>query len=288
MATPEERHPEIFKPINWESCRGKKRTVPMECLCLGFNRTGTATMCCALEILGVPCWHSVQFMSSRFSDLKMWQEAVDRKFFNKGPKFGRPEFDQLLHDFGAVSSDTPAIAFAEDLIEAYPEAKVVLVHRDIDSWYESWMNSVIKSTFDPVISVIYHIERFFVHPLGKIHRSSLDGWAGIRNKEDARLKSKAKFREHYALVRRVTPKDRLLEFNLSEGWEPLCQFLGKPIPDVPFPHVNEKKYFDEMVNLFLMRALRSLARKLFIYLGPVIVAGVGYYAYSRLEGRTRP
>jgi len=76
-------------------------------------------MCNAMEILGLPCWHSIHFMSTRFPDVEMWQEAVDRKFFGAGPKFGRPEFDQLLHDFGAVSSDTPAIAFADDLLKTH-------------------------------------------------------------------------------------------------------------------------------------------------------------------------
>jgi hypothetical protein len=102
-------------------------------------------MTAAMEMLGIHCFHSVMFMSTHFSYIEMWQEAVDRKFFGAGPKFGRPEFDQLLHDFGAVSSDTPAIAFADDLIAAYPEAKVVLVDRDIDSWFNSWMNAVIKN-----------------------------------------------------------------------------------------------------------------------------------------------
>ncbi|KAJ5522721.1 hypothetical protein N7513_013294 [Penicillium frequentans] len=281
MATPQERHPELFRPVSTESPRGKKRTVPMECLCLGFNRTGTATMCNAMEILGLPCWHSIQFMSTRFPDVEMWQEAVDRKFFGAGPKFGRAEFDQLLHDFGAVSSDTPAIAFSDDLLEAYPEAKVVLVERDIDSWYNSWMNSVIKNTYDPFVTVIYHVDRFFTHPIGKIHKSTFEGWMGISNPEDARLKSKAKYREHYELVRRLTPKYQLLEYKLADGWQPLCEFLGKPVPDVPFPHVNEKAWLDEKVQLSLRRGMRRLAWKISKLLIPLVVAGVGYYMYSR-------
>ncbi len=84
-------------------------------------------------------------MSTNFADIEMWMEAVDRKFFDAGRPFGREEFDQLHHNFGAVSSDTPAIAFAEEVVQAYPEAKVILVERDIESWYESWMCSVIKN-----------------------------------------------------------------------------------------------------------------------------------------------
>ncbi|KAA8643901.1 hypothetical protein EYZ11_011675 [Aspergillus tanneri] len=278
MATPQERHPELFRPVNSESPRGMKRTVPLECLCLGFNRTGTASMCNALEILGLRCWHSTQFMSTRFGDIEMWQEAVNRKFFDMGSKFGREEFDQLLHDYGAVSSDTPAIAFADDLIEAYPEAKVVLVERDIDSWYDSWINSVIKNTYDPLVTVIYHIDRFFTHPIGKIHKTTFQGWLGISNPEDARRRSKDQYRKHYELVRRITSKDRLLEFKLSDGWKPLCEFLGKPVPDRPFPHLNEKKWLDEKVQLVLTRGLKRLAWKAFLFfLVPLVAAGMVYY-----------
>ncbi|KAB8225094.1 hypothetical protein BDV33DRAFT_198937 [Aspergillus novoparasiticus] len=235
-------------------------------------------MCNALEILGLPCWHSTQFMSTRFGDIEMWQEAVDRKFFGAGPKFGRQEFDQLLHDFGAVSSDTPAIAFADDLIEAYPEAKVVLVERDIDSWYESWMNTVIKNTYDPFVTVVYHIDRFFTRPIARIHITTFQGWLGISNPEDARLKSKAKYRQHYELVRSITPKDRLLEYKFSDGWEPLCEFLGKPVPDQPFPHLNEKKWVDEKLQLLLSQGMKRLAWKVFLYiLAPLTLAGLIYF-----------
>ncbi|KAE8362911.1 hypothetical protein BDV27DRAFT_165779 [Aspergillus caelatus] len=267
MATSQKRHPELFRPVNSKSPRGMKRTVPLECLCLGFNRTGTASMYNVLEILGLPCWHSTQFMSTRFGDLEMWQQAVDRKFSGAGPKFGRQEFDQLLHGFGAVSSDTPAIAFADDLIEAYLEAKVVLLERDIDSWYESWMKSVIKNTYDPFVTVIYHIDRFFTHPIGRIHKTTLQGWLGISNPEDARRKSKAKYRQHYERVRSITPKDRLLEYKLSDGWEPLCEFLGKP------------KWLDEKVLLVLNQRMKRLAWKAFLYfLGPLTLAGLVYSA----------
>ncbi|KAJ0421148.1 hypothetical protein BJY00DRAFT_312330 [Aspergillus carlsbadensis] len=280
MATPQERHPELFCPVNSKSPRGKKRSVPLECLCLGFNRTGTASMCNALETLGIPCWHSIQFMSSRFGDIEMWQEGIDRKFFNApGPKYGRAEFDQLLHDYGAISSDTPAIAFADDLIEAYPEAKIVLVERDIDSWYESWMNGVIRNAYNPLITIVYMLDRWFTYPLGRVHRSTFSGWLGINNPEDARRVSKDKYREHYALVRRLTPPERLLEFKLSDGWGPLCEFLEKPVPDVPFPHLNEKKWLDEKVQIVALRGMKRVLWKVLVwFVAPLITAVLIYKA----------
>lgn len=62
----------------------------------------------------------------------MWLDAIERKFDGKGEPYGRAEFDQLLGHCQGVS-DIPAILFAEELIEAYPEAKVILTHREFES-----------------------------------------------------------------------------------------------------------------------------------------------------------
>ncbi|KAH7317146.1 P-loop containing nucleoside triphosphate hydrolase protein [Stachybotrys elegans] len=277
MATVEERHPELFRPIGTDSPRGKKRTVPMQVLCLGFNRTGTSTMSAAIEKLGIPCWHSFCLLSTNFQDNEMWQDAIDRKFFGKGTPFGRAEFDQLLHGFGAVSSDTPAIAFSEELIAAYPEAKVVLVERDIDSWYKSYMSAIIGNMFHPVVSVVYHLDRWYLHVVGKVQRSTAEGWMGIRGKKDAERLAKQRYREHYAKVRSVTPKERLLEYKLADGWEPLCEFLGKPVPETPFPHLNEQNWFDEKVQILLQRQIKALLQKAL----PVaaVLVSVAWYVY---------
>ncbi|KAI8267477.1 hypothetical protein K4K58_007893 [Colletotrichum sp. SAR11_239] len=302
MATVEERHPELFRPVSTESPRGKKRTVPMQVLCLGFPRTGTSckaqsqahsgacrnsnlsrkktAMCAALEKLGIPCWHSTVFMSTNFADIEMWQEAVDRKFFGAGEPVGRDEFDQLLHSYGAVSSDTPAVAFAEELIAAYPEAKVVLVEREVESWHKSYMQGVIANMFDPFISLVYQLDRFYVHPIGKIHRSVTGGWLDIWNVKDAEAKARQKYREHYEMLRRVMPKERLLEFDLADGWGPLCEFLGKDVPKVPFPHLNEKAWLDEKVKIIAVNGLKGLGKKMGLIMGPVAVAGAAWWLYG--------
>ncbi|KAI8275888.1 hypothetical protein K4K56_001233 [Colletotrichum sp. SAR 10_98] len=302
MATVEERHPELFRPVSTESPRGKKRTVPMQVLCLGFPRTGTSckahpnhtqapcrnsnlsrkktAMCAALEKLGIPCWHSTVFMSTNFADIEMWQEAVDRKFFGAGAPVGRDEFDQLLHSYGAVSSDTPAVAFAEELSAAYPEAKVVLVEREVESWHKSYMQGVIANMFDPFISLVYQLDRFYVHPIGKIHRSVTGGWLDIWNVKDAEAKATQKYREHYEMLRRVTPQERLLEFDLADGWGPLCEFLGKDVPKVPFPHLNEKAWLDEKVRIIAVNGLKGLGKKMGLIMGPVAVAGAAWWLYG--------
>ncbi|KAF6826966.1 nad dependent epimerase [Colletotrichum plurivorum] len=283
MATVEERHPELFRPVSTESPRGKKRTVPMEVLCLGFPRTGTSSMCAALEKLGIRCWHSTCFLSTNFADIEMWQEAVDRKFFPSSPSayaanpVGRAEFDQLLHSHGAVSSDTPAVAFAEELVAAYPDAKVVLVEREVESWYVSFRRGVLGNMFDPLVNVIYQLDRFYVHPIGKIHKTVVDGWLGVRSLEDADRVARERYREHYELVRRITPKERLLEFDLKDGWAPLCEFLGKPVPKEPFPHLNERLWLDEKVRLVVVNGAKSVARKAALPVAALVVAGFAWW-----------
>lgn len=221
-------------------------------------------MSTAMETLGLPCWHSLLLLSDNFGDIPMWQEAFERKYYGTGAPFGRAEFDQLLHSFGAVSSDTPAIAFAEDLVAAYPEAKVVLVERDIDSWYQSYMNTIVEQTFKPwwhISQIVYRIDPFYIRRIGKLHLTGQAAWAGITSRADAELKLKDKYREHYELVRRVTPKERLLEFKLADGWEPLCEFLGKPVPATPFPHLNETKWFEERSALVFKVALVKVIKR---------------------------
>ena len=66
----------------------------------------------------------------------------------------------------------------------------------------------------------------------------------FQNKEDI----KKKFEEHYNKVKRIVPKDRLLVLQLGEGWNRLCEFLDKPIPNEPYPRTNSTKELQESVE----------------------------------------
>lgn len=110
------------------------RTVPMKVLALGVGRTGTASLRIALERLGyLKCYHMMSASMENPPDCLMWHDALLAKYDGVG-EFGRKEWDQLLGDCQAVC-DWPACAFAKELIEAYPNAKVILTTRDVDSWH---------------------------------------------------------------------------------------------------------------------------------------------------------
>lgn len=101
----------------------------------------------ALNILGYNCWHSPVFYSdSSQAQVSGWSRAQDAKFYGKGPVFTRADWNELLGSFSAVSADAPSVGFAEELITTYPEAKVLLVERDIETWYRSF-NALMSSAF---------------------------------------------------------------------------------------------------------------------------------------------
>lgn len=90
-------------------------------------------------------------------------------------------------------------------------------------------------------------------------------------------KARGKYREHYALVERVTPPERLLKFRLEEGWEPLCRFLGRPIPDLEFPRVNEGAALKEKIGLIARRGVGNVVMGVLKVVAPVAILALAWW-----------
>lgn len=209
----------------------------------------------ALSILGYPSPYHFSNQYDNVQDSDLWMEMINAKFEGIGT-YSNEDFDRALGHCGACT-DIPSILFAPELIEYYSDAKVVLVERDIDAWYESW-STFLDSAMNPTFPALAQLDPNF---FGRIARSGMAGTSiccghGV-TKEAAKARSKEAYRRHYAHIRSVTPKERLLEFKLADGWEPLCHFLGKPVPDVPFPRENDSasnaQGFRELVALSLKK-----------------------------------
>lgn len=120
----------------WRSKRGRTKNpnIPMRLLCLGLGRTGTISLRIALAELGYRPYHGYSLIENP-PDSHLWKEALDAKFEAKGSKkWSGRDFDQIFADVDACL-DVPTSLFAEEFIEAYPEAKVLVTTRDLDSWY---------------------------------------------------------------------------------------------------------------------------------------------------------
>jgi Sulfotransferase domain len=207
----------------------------------GLPRTGTLSQKVALEMLGLaPCYHMVNVLAD-LDEARTWRRALD----------GARPWDEVFDGFQATV-DWPGAFFYKELLEAYPEAKVLLSVRDADAWERS-MRETIWGIFygDTLIrdlsSARARIDSKwdgYLEMMKEMWKQSglIDEGAGTTS--DSMKAAMVRFNEEVQLT---VPADRLLVWSVGEGWEPLCEFLELPVPDTPFPHLNDSKVFAERI-----------------------------------------
>lgn len=211
----------------------------------GFARTGTLSLKAALEELGFgPCYHMVDLINNLDAHLGFWNNAVGKKTTN---------WQTFFANYQAVV-DFPTSLFYQELMQVYPKAKVVLTVRDPSTWYDSVCETImpvrpfyadlldfVKAPFSPynMMSVKFRpLTRFMWH-------TPFNG--KFANKQHAMQV----FAKHIDTVQQTVPPERLLVFEVKQGWEPLCHFLGVPVPqDKPFPRLNERSVMQESMQEF--------------------------------------
>lgn len=243
----------------------------MQVLALGLSHTGTASMRSALQIFGYNhTTHGLDLISHPEIG-PPWMEAVNAKIFNQGKPYGRAKFDAFLGHCAAIT-DIPCASFSEELTAAYPEAKIILVERHVEDWYKSFDGSVVTELYSKVSDVIFgYVEPLVGSHTGFLSRKLILGHLA-KTPDEVRQNARRIYREHYRRIREAAPKEKLLEYCLSEGWGPLCRFLGKEVPEgLPFPRINEtaalKAVMRETRWEIFMKAAMALCR----YLVPVMV-----------------
>ena len=193
----------------------------------GFGRTGTMSMKAALEQLGFgPCYHMVECMPRGPDHWRMWIDALE----------GRSDWEQIFAGFGATV-DFPACTSYAALASHFPDAKVVLTVRDADAWFDSTQETIFAPHW---IEHLRHVE------LGRFMQLTINDYFQDRMHERQHLTQR--YREHVEQVRRTVPADRLLEFDVKDGWAPLCEFLGVPIPAGDFPFINDTEATQEIIR----------------------------------------
>jgi len=175
-------------------------------------------------------------------------------------------------------TDLPPISFSEDLIAAYPEAKVILTVRDNEhTWYESMTNTIWTGHY------IFSVPKSLLQALVQRLVSRPEAWRTLQYsfkygvREDFPKCGKQNYLDYNAKIRSLVPKDKFLEFNVKQGWKPLCKFLGVEVPDMPFPRVNDTKSWRAHVLRSKMKGAMNLVKALAV----VGVVGLGVYLGSR-------
>lgn len=202
----------------------------------GLPRTGTLTQKLALEQLGFgPCYHWVNLITDP-SQVKIWDEAMD----------GKPSWERAFEGY-VSTTDWPGGYFYRELMDFYPDAKVLLSVRDHESWEKSFSETIVsfcrgESLLRLLSSARGQVDGHWERYLRLVDRMFWEGkgtFADGYGREELIAGARA-FDEE---VKRTVPADRLLVWNFSEGWEPLCEFLEVDVPEGPLPHENDREVF---------------------------------------------
>jgi Sulfotransferase domain len=201
----------------------------------GVGRTGTLSLKAALERLGFgPCFHGRHVLDHP-DRLPLWHAAAQG---------GAVDWHQVFAGY-ASTVDWPGAAYWRELAGTFPDAKIILTVRDADGWYDSVHNTIFRMFGDgPPDERVTEARRIVpgLDVFTAFHRRMIwDGFFGGRF-ADRRYAIRV-FEEHNAAVLRDAPADRLLTISAGAGWAPLCDFLGTPVPDEPYPHLNDPAQF---------------------------------------------
>jgi len=251
-----------------KTARGKplpKEEVDFVLIGAGLPRTGTMSTYCALEmVLPGKCHHMARVSTdSSGRNLKFWPKAAAGEATEGEWK----EFVKAERLSAGV--DYPMSLFWKDLVKMYPNAKVLLNDRDPVRWYDSVRNTILNVVtlfsnpivaYNPLLqlllvltgrtamSVVPKVVCYSPTPLGSAFPRGMFGAVEDGQEEAVRF-----FDAWKAKVIKEVPADRLLVWQVKQGWEPLCQFLGIPVPEQPFPNVNDTPMMQKNI-----RALKGM------------------------------
>ena len=206
----------------------------LELIGAGMGRTGTLSLKAALERIGYgPCYHGIEVFVAPERG-RLWLEQTQS---------GSHDWDGIFHGYRATV-DWPAAAFWRELVERYPDAKVLLSLRDSDRWYDSVMNTLYPvMTQGPPKNAPEILHKFHEMLCALVLERTFEGRLGDRDH------AKRVFEQHNQSVIDAIPASKLLVYQPGDGWEPICRFLEKPVPNEDFPHVNDTAWYRARTDL---------------------------------------
>jgi Sulfotransferase domain len=208
----------------------------MKVIGVGVGRTGTLSLKAALERLGFgPCFHMRNVLDHR-ERLPLWEAAAAGSTV---------DWDAVFAGYES-SVDWPGAAFWRELTTYYPDAKVILTVRDPERWYDSVRDTIYQLFGGGTESPLADEALRKIPGIATMHAFNRKlVWDGpfLEGRFDDRDWATRAFLRHNAAVREEIPPERLLVFEVSEGWRPLCDFLGTDVPGEAFPRLNDPAAF---------------------------------------------
>uniref|UniRef100_H2XLT6 Sulfotransferase n=2 Tax=Ciona intestinalis TaxID=7719 RepID=H2XLT6_CIOIN len=206
----------------------------MKIIVASYSKTGTKTLNAALRALGYDVYDFVE---------NFWYLGDDwMRIMNNGGKV--EDFKRMYKDVD-VALDIPVYFFWEEIHQAFPDAKIILTLRDDESWCKSLDKQMEEmSSKSSPLYVLVQLMTYTGFRYYKWTTRAAEVCLGTRTKwfwqtvDKNGTIQKHVFRQHNVYVQQKAPKNKLLVYNLADGWEPLCKFLGKDVPDQVFPRMN--------------------------------------------------
>ena len=196
----------------------------------GFGRTGTHSLRGALGELGLgPCYHMSEVIQDPERKVPQWVAAAQ----------GKPDWDAIFEGY-ASTVDWPSAGYWKAILAHYPEAKVILTTRSAESWYDSFSETIAWLMRTPD-TLPPHLHPWLQMGNDLIAKTTFGGRPADREH------AISVFNAYEAEVKASVPADRLLVFRAADGWEPLCRFLGTPVPETAYPRTNT---MDDFVTRF--------------------------------------
>ena len=249
----------------------------------GFGRTGTLSLKLALEHLGFgPCDH-MQVCLDHPERFALWAQALEQR--DRG---GAIDWAPLFTDYRATV-DWPGAYFWRELANAHPHARVILTVRDPEQWYDSVAKTIHRvprllggAPFSQGLLALAGLISPKIHDWALvtdeiIWRRTFEGRFGDRAHAIAALTA------HNAAVERTIAPDRLLVFNVGDGWEPLCAFLGVPVPETPFPRAKSQQEFERQILQRAAPIAAALAGSALLAGGAALALGRASTAAARKQ-----
>uniref|UniRef100_H2ZCE0 Sulfotransferase n=1 Tax=Ciona savignyi TaxID=51511 RepID=H2ZCE0_CIOSA len=248
----------------------------MKVIVAGMSKTGTKTMTSALVELG---FNVHDYMEHFEYFEKEWTQILTSG--------GSTELFRKMYENVDAVSDLPACAFWDEILKACPDSKIVFTMRESEEkWWESMKNQQAENS-SQLVNIM------FLSPTGRrlfrygsaIVKAVIGQDVNPTSKTLNEMLFKMAYRRHNAHVLQNAPKDQLLVFNFKDGWDPLCQFLGVPVPKIPFPHKNKNASITTEILKTNKTALRMQQEFKIIAIAATCLATFALYKSYRIARR---
>jgi hypothetical protein len=202
----------------------------------GIGRTGTTSLKTALEQLGFDKCYHMKEVAENPSHVRTWIDAAEGK---------KVDWDALFGGYQAAV-DLPTYAFYSELMAHYPDAKVILTLREPEEWFASASQTIFRVPPPPLMPFLRLMSVFSSELETLTKMEPVARKVGIEyffNNDLSKENAINVFKHHNDAVQRTVSPDRLLVYDVKQGWEPLCNFLEVSVPDAPYPYKNTRKDF---------------------------------------------